>query len=135
MAVGIGRRQFISALGGATVAWPVAARSQQLADRAARIGFLRTPLDDPITGLAYPAFLDELKQAGFSKGQNLTIEAVRIDQDAQRLFAETADLVRSNVELLVTEGTETALQAAMAASPTIPIVMWSTTLIRSHAAM
>jgi putative ABC transport system substrate-binding protein len=48
-----------------------------------------------------------------------------MDQDTQRLFAETAELVRSRVELLVTGGSENALQAAMAASPTIPIVMWA----------
>ena len=77
------------------------------------------------SALGYPAFLDELKKSGFSEGQNLTIEAVGIDQDAQRLFAETADLVRSNVELLVVIGPEIALQAAMAASRTIPIVMWA----------
>ena len=67
-----------------------------------------------------------MKKSGFSEGQNLGIEAVRTDQDAQRVFAETADLVRSNVELLVvTGGDETALKAALAASRTIPIVMWA----------
>jgi putative tryptophan/tyrosine transport system substrate-binding protein len=125
MAIGIGRRQFISALGGAIVAWPFAARAQQLAGRAARIGLLQPSLDDPVIGRGYPAFLDELKKSGFSVGQNLTIEAVRLDQDSQKLFAATADLVRSNVELLVASGSDTGLQAAMAASPTIPIVMWA----------
>jgi putative ABC transport system substrate-binding protein len=125
MAIQIGRRQFISALGGASLAWPLAARAQQLAGRTARIGFLRTSADTPVDRLGYPAFLDEMKKSGFSEGQNLTIEVVRTDQDAQRLFAETADLVRSNVELLIAEGTETALQAAVAASRTIPIVMWA----------
>jgi len=119
------RREFITLLGGASVAWPLAARAQQLAGRTTRIGFLGTPRSDPITGLGYPAFLDELKKSGFSEGQNLTIEAVRTDQDTQQLFAETAELVRSNVELLVAEGTEIALQAAVAASRTLPIVMWA----------
>jgi putative tryptophan/tyrosine transport system substrate-binding protein len=64
-----------------------------------------------------------LKKSGFSAGQNLTIEVVRTDQDSQRLFAETADLVRSNVELLVAEGSEIVLKAALAASRTIPIVI------------
>ena len=41
---------------------------------------------------------------GFSEGQNLTIEIVRLDQDPQKLFAATADLVRSNVDLLVATG-------------------------------
>jgi len=67
-----------------------------------------------------------LKKSGFSAGQNLTIEVVRTDQDSQRLFAETADLVRSNVELLVAEGTEIVLKAALAASRTIPIVISAT---------
>jgi putative ABC transport system substrate-binding protein len=67
-----------------------------------------------------------LKKSGFSAGQNLTIEVVRTDQDSQRLFAETADLVRSNVELLVAEGSEIVLKAALAASRTIPIVISAT---------
>jgi hypothetical protein len=100
MAIGIGRRQLIRVLGSAAVAWPLAAR----AGKTARIGFVGNPLDNPVTALGYPAFLDELKKSGFSAGQNLTIEVVRTDQDSQRLFAETADLVRSNVELLVAEG-------------------------------
>jgi putative ABC transport system substrate-binding protein len=121
----IGRRQFISALGGAPIGWPLTAQAQQRFGRTARIGLLRPSPDDPVHKLGYPAFLDELKESGFSEGQNLIIEAVRIDQDAQRLFAETADLVRSNVELLIVEGTEIGLQAAVAASPTIPIVIWA----------
>jgi len=124
MAIDIGRRQFVSALGGATLAWPLAARAQQLG-RNARIGILRPSLDDPVVERGYPAFLDELKKSGFSEGQNLTIEAVRTDQDPQKLFAATADLVRSNVELLVLTGAGTGLQAAVAASSTIPIVMWA----------
>ena len=113
MAIGIGRRQLICVLGSAAVAWPLTAR----AVKTARIGFLGNPLDNPVTALGYPAFLDELKKSGFSVGQNLAIEAVN--------FAETADLVRSNVELLVVVGTEIALQVAIAASRTIPIVMWA----------
>jgi putative ABC transport system substrate-binding protein len=122
MAIDIGRRQFISAISGAVVAWPLVARAQQLAGRTARIGIVRPPLDNPVVSVGYPAFLDELKKSGFSEGRNLTIEVVREDQDAQQLFAETADLVRSNVELLVVSA-EITLQAAIAASRTIPIVM------------
>jgi putative tryptophan/tyrosine transport system substrate-binding protein len=58
-------------------------------------------------------------------GQNLAIEVVREIQDAKRLFAETADMARSNVDVLVAAGPEVALQAAVAASRTIPIVMWA----------
>ncbi len=124
MAINIARRKFIAALGRIAFAWPLAARAQQLAGRTARIGFVGTSLDNPVVSLGYPAFLDELKKFGFSEGQNLAIENVWTDH-TQRLFAETADLVRSNVELLVAAGDETALQAALAASRTIPIVMWA----------
>jgi hypothetical protein len=122
-------------LGGAAVVWPLAVRTQQLAGKTARIGFVGIPLDNPVTTLGYPAFLDELKKSGFSVGQNLDIEAVATDLDAQRIFAETADLVRSNVELLVAMGPEITLKAAVAASRAIPIVMWPSTTTRSHAAM
>jgi ABC-type uncharacterized transport system substrate-binding protein len=117
------RREFITLLGGA--AWPLAARAERLAGRAARIGIIQASLDDPLVGRGYPVFLNELKKSGFNEGQNLTIEVVRSDQDAERIFAETADLVRSNLELLIATGPEIALQAAMAASATIPIVMWA----------
>jgi putative ABC transport system substrate-binding protein len=119
------RREFIGLFGGAAVTWPLAARAQQLAGRTAKIGLIQASLADPVVARGYPAFLDELKKSGFSEGQNLTIETARLDQDAQKLFAATADLVRSNVELLVASGSDIALQAAMAASPTIPIVMWA----------
>ena len=78
MAFDIGRRQFISVLGGAAVAWPFAARAQRPAGRTARIGFLGPSRDNPVVGLGYPAFLDELKKSGFSVGQNLAIEAIDI---------------------------------------------------------
>jgi putative tryptophan/tyrosine transport system substrate-binding protein len=118
----VGRREFIAVLGGAAVS-PLSVRAQQLPGRTARIGLLQTSRDNPVVRQGYSAFLDELKKSGFSAGQNLTIEVVRTDQDSQRLFAETADLVRSNVELLVAEGSEIVLKAALAASRTIPIVI------------
>jgi len=122
--INIARRKFIAALGGAAAAWPIAAWSQQLAGKTARIGIVQAS-DNVVVTLGYPRFLDELKKYGFNEGQNLVIEAVNSDQDAQRVSAETADLVRSNVDLLVAIGPEIALQAALAASRTIPIVMWA----------
>jgi putative ABC transport system substrate-binding protein len=119
------RREFITLLGGAAVAMPLAAHAQQAAGRTARIGFIRASLEDPFTGPAYPDFLDELRKSGFSEGQNLEIEAVNIQQDAQRLSTETANLVQSKVGLLVATGPEIVLQAAISASQTIPIVMWA----------
>ena len=118
------RRDFFPLLVG-TAAWPLVARAQQLTDRTAKIGLIQPSLADPVIARGNPAFLDELKKSGFSEGQNLTIEIVRSDQEAQRLFAEIADLVRSGVDLLVATGAEIVLQAAMAESPTIPIVIWA----------
>jgi putative tryptophan/tyrosine transport system substrate-binding protein len=121
----IGRRRLITLLGGVSLAWPLTAHAEQAAGKTVRIGVLQPPLDNPIIARGYPAFIDELKKSGFIEGQNLTIGFVRIDQDAQQLFAEAADLVRSKPELLVTTGAEVALQAAMAASQTIPIIIWA----------
>ena len=110
MAIGIKRRQLMSILGGAAVAWPLATRAEKIA----RIGLVANPLDNAVAALGYPAFLDELKRSGFSAGQNLTIRV-----------AEAAELVRSGVELLIVIGSEISLQAATAATRTIPIVMWA----------
>ena len=80
--------------------------------------------DNPIISSGYPAFLDELKKSGFSEG-NLAIEVVKDIREAKRFFAEAAELARSNVDVLLAIGPEIALQAAVAASRTIPIVMWA----------
>ena len=117
------RREFIALLGGAA-AWPLSVRAQQLVDKLARIGLLQPSLDNPVAARGYPAFLDELKKSGFSEGQNLTIQFVRLDQDSQSLFSETAELL-TKVDLVVAVGSETALQAVLAASRAIPIVIWA----------
>ena len=72
MAIGIGRRQFISALGGATVAWPVAARAQQLAMPI--VGFLDPGGIRETNQYLAAAFAGGLKQAGYVEGQNVALE-------------------------------------------------------------
>ncbi len=71
MAIRIGRRQFISAIGGAAVAWPLAARAQQPALPV--VGFLN--LNSPeAMGDYIAAFKLGLNQTGFVEGQNVTLE-------------------------------------------------------------
>jgi putative ABC transport system substrate-binding protein len=116
------RREFITLLGGAAAAWPLAARAQQSAP-IARIGFLGSALDAPLFVLGYPAFLAELRKLGFTEGQNLIIEHRRVDEGASKAFAAAAEVIRSKVDVMVAFGPEIALKAAVAASQTIPIVM------------
>jgi putative ABC transport system substrate-binding protein len=116
------RREFIALLGGAAADWPLAARAQQ-AGRIARIGFLSQAPDNPVFASSYPAFLAELRKLGFTEGQNLIIEYQRTDGGASQAFAGAAELIRSNVDVVVTFGPEIALKAAVTASQTTPIVM------------
>jgi putative ABC transport system substrate-binding protein len=116
------RRDFITLLSGVAAAWPLAARAQQ-AGQIARIGFLGTDPDNAQFVASYPAFLAELRKLGFTEGQNLIIEYRRMDEGSSKAFAGAAEMIRSNVGVVVTFGPEIALKAAVAASQTIPIVM------------
>jgi putative ABC transport system substrate-binding protein len=114
------RREFISLLGSAT-AWPLAARAQQ-AGKAVRVGFLGASLNAPATAGFFQQFLDELRDSGFSEGQNLIVEHRRVD-DPRGTFVAAADLMRAQVDLIVAQGPEVALQAVVGASRSIPIVL------------
>jgi putative ABC transport system substrate-binding protein len=120
------RREFMTLLVRAAATWPLAARAQQ-ADRVMRIGVLGPRPEN--TGVAggvaagYPAMLDELRKLGFSEGRNLTVEFRTVEQERRAVFADAAELVRSNADVLVAIGPEVAVQAAVAASSTIPIVI------------
>jgi hypothetical protein len=78
----------------------------RLRRHSARIGFVGKPLDNPATALGYPAFLDELKKSGFKRGPKPGYRSDRSIPGYPLVFAETADLVRSNMELLIVVGTE-----------------------------
>jgi putative ABC transport system substrate-binding protein len=121
MAIDIARRKFIAVLGGTAVTWPLAARAQ-LAGKVVRIGVLGPSLNSAATAANYQAFLAELRQLGFSEGQNLIIEYRRVD-DPRGPFAMAAELMRANIDLLVADGPEVALQAVVGASRAIPIVI------------
>src|SRR5262245_11425943 len=118
------RREFITLLGGAA-AWPFAAAAQPT-DRIARVGFFGADRGTSLTAATYQAFLDEMQIHGFKDGQNLIVDFRRLEQDLPALSADAAELVRSNVSVLVTQGTEPALRAALAARRGLPIVMMAT---------
>jgi putative ABC transport system substrate-binding protein len=120
MAIGIGRREFISALGGATVALPLAARAQQPA--LPLIAFLRTgSADADVRNVA--EFRKGLNEAGYIEGQNVTVEYHWLESPYDRLPALMADLVRRQAAAITTIGTPQIALTAKAATTTIPIVI------------
>jgi putative ABC transport system substrate-binding protein len=111
------RRAFISLLGGAAVAWPLAARAQQAGMPV--VGFLRSTPAASFVHLV-EAFRHGLKEEGFVEGQNIAIEQRWADNQIDRLPGLVADLLRRQVAVIV--GNQIAAEAARAATATVPIV-------------
>jgi putative tryptophan/tyrosine transport system substrate-binding protein len=118
--VHVRRRDFITLLGGAAAAWPLAARAQQLS-RVPRIGVLL--LGTPTSFVPRTqAFVEGLRDLGYVEGTTVAIEWKWGQDRVDRLPDLAAELVRSQVDVIVTGGTPPA-KALKNATRTIPIVM------------
>jgi ABC-type uncharacterized transport system substrate-binding protein len=114
------RREFITLLGSAAAAWPLAARAQQ-PGRVYRIGVLET--SPPASNAAnFDAFRKGLRELGYVEGQNLILDYSSADGSPERFPELAAELLRLNVDLIVTRGTP-AVMAAKNATGTVPVVM------------
>jgi putative tryptophan/tyrosine transport system substrate-binding protein len=115
MASYIARRKFLATLGGAAVAWPLAARAQRT--KIARLGFVSwqapTRAEDLRQGL---------RELGYVEGKNIEIEVHFVDGDLERTKSVIRTLTQKGVDILVVRATPTA-HIAKEMTRTIPIVM------------
>ena len=119
--MGMRRREFLGVLGGAAVAWPLAARTQQ-PERLRRVGVL-TPYTKEyfVDRNDVAAFTNEFQRLGWEEGRNFHLEYRGVAPNEEQLRSAAADLVglKSEVILVVTSP---ALEAARVVTNMIPIV-------------
>lgn len=117
LAVHIRRREFLVSLGSAAAIWPLAVRSQQ--PKVFRIGI--TTIQER-TSPPYAAFDQRLRELGYVDGQNLAVELVNPNTHPEGIPGSIKQLLRRKVDVIIAPY-ERAVQSALAASETIPIVM------------
>jgi putative ABC transport system substrate-binding protein len=116
------RREFITLLGGAAVAWPLAARGQQ-AGKLPTIGFLGPTTLSLASGLV-SAFVQRLRELGWIEGRNVAFEYRWAEGRTERFAEIASEFVRLKVDVIVTQNTQPVLAAKQATS-NIPIVFAS----------
>ena len=112
------RREFITLLGGAAMAWPLVAQAQQQTVKTARIGFFRAAGPH---NKQFQAFRDGMQALGYVEGRNLSIEQRYAAGVYERLNEYAAELARLNLDVIVVDGAATA-KAAKAATAETPVV-------------
>jgi putative ABC transport system substrate-binding protein len=117
----IGRREFITLLGGAAAAWPLAAGAQP-SERVRRIGVLMAvAADDPESQRRLTAFVQGLQELGWTDGRNIRIETRWTAGDTDRMRRHAAELVALAPDVILASG-GTVVGALLEASRTTPIV-------------
>src|SRR5262245_41764240 len=111
------RRAFITLLGGAAAAWPLAARGQP---KLPTIGFL-VATEPAVFGQRLPAFVQRLRELGWIEGRTIVIDYRWAEGSTERAAEIAAEFVRRKVDVIVTSATGPVLAAKQATS-VIPIV-------------
>ena len=115
------RREFLGVLGSAAAAWPLAARAQQ-AERVRRIGVLmNVEADDPVAQARLNAFMQGLRQFGWTEGRNVEIDVRWGAPDAERYRKDAAELVAQKLEVVLAASGAT-MPALAQATRAIPVV-------------
>jgi ABC-type uncharacterized transport system substrate-binding protein len=117
------RREFIALLGGAAAAWPLAARAQQ-SERMRRIGVLMsTSADDPQSQLRLVAFVQGLRQAGWTVGHNVQIDTRWASGETSLIHRYAAEFVALSPDVILVGGrAASVVPAVQQAGRSIPIV-------------
>ena len=114
------RREFITLLGGAAVAWPHAARAQQ-AERMRRIGMVSGIMDEAGTRARYTAFFNELARLGWMEGQNLRVDYRWGEGSASKIRENAVELAALAPDVIVATGGAT-LGFLLESTRSVPIV-------------